>query len=107
MATAPDAALAQLDARDARALTEPMDVYADDPEAVGASEVAVYNHGDRYIVSGETGFCTCDDWHYRQPEGGCKHYRRVQFERGIREIPAWANRSKIDRGLLLSLEDDS
>lgn len=89
------ATMATLDDRDARALTEPMDVYADDP-ATSATEVAVYNDGQRHIVNPDAGFCDCDDWHYRQPDGGCKHVRRVQFERGDREIPQWATRDAID-----------
>lgn len=95
-----------LEDRDAAALTEPMDIYADDPDA-GRDEVAVYTSewdGERmvskqYFVNPVVGFCTCDDVHYNKPEGGCKHQRRVEFELFDREIPQWANRAAIDSGL--------
>lgn len=87
-----------LDDRDVRALQEHMDVYPDDP-AAGPTEVAVYNRGQRYLVNPEAGWCSCDDVYYNNPEGGCKHQRRVAFERGDREIPSWANRAAIDRSI--------
>lgn len=82
----PLAGLRELDGRDVAALTEPMTVYPDDPEA-GLDEVAVYNGGTRYVVNVGVGYCTCEDWHFRQPEGGCKHRRRAAFATGAREIP--------------------
>lgn len=95
MAATADPTADPLDDRDARALTEPMDVVADDP-ATDAHEVAVYNDGTRYIINPEVGWCSCDDWHYRQPEGGCKHQVRVAFERGEREIPDWIDEDALD-----------
>ena len=93
--TADPGTVESLDDREARALTEPMDVFADDP-ATDEHEVAVYNDGTRYIVNPEAGWCSCDDWHYRQPEGGCKHQARVAFERGEREIPDWIDEDALD-----------
>lgn len=89
------AGLRELDGRDVAALTEPMTVYADDPDA-GLDEVAVYNGGTRYIVNAEVGYCTCEDWHFRQPEGGCKHRRRVAFETGDRAVPEAVDRDALD-----------
>jgi len=89
------AGLRDLDGRDVAALTEPMNVYADDPEA-GLDEVAVYHRGDRKIVNAEAGYWTCEDWHFRQPDGGCKHQRRVAFRRGDREVPAAVDRAALD-----------
>jgi len=89
------AGLRDLDGRDVAALTEPMNVYADDPEA-GLDEVAVYHRGDRRIVNVEVGYCTCEDWHFRQPDGGCKHRRRCEFQLGDRAIPTAVDRAALD-----------
>jgi hypothetical protein len=88
----------QLDKRDARALTEHMDIYRDDPDTT-TEEVAVYNKGTRHVVNARARFCDCEDQHYRQPEGGCKHLRRVDFESGRRDIPQWVQPSALDDGL--------
>ncbi|WP_434531059.1 hypothetical protein ACODNH_05450 [Haloarcula sp. NS06] len=97
-ATADITALAQLDDRDIKALTEPMDIYADDP-ACRKEQVAVYNHGDRYIVTPDVPCCDCPDMLHRRPSGGCKHIRRIEFERGERPIPVGVNDDAIDDGL--------
>ena len=31
--------------------------------------------------------CECADWKYRQPEGGCKHMRRVGQTTGELDVP--------------------
>lgn len=36
--------------------------------------------GNAYIVDIEAGTCTCPDFEQRQPDGGCKHLRRVDIE---------------------------
>jgi len=97
-ATQDSAAAGDLDERDVRALTEPMDIYAGDP-ATSETEVAVYNQGTRYIVNPVVGYCDCDDHYYRKPTGGCKHVRRVLFARGERAIPAWVDTAALDDGL--------
>jgi len=88
----------RLSDRDVRALTEHMDIYRDDPEA-SSEEVAVYNKGSRYLVNPRARYCDCDDQHYRQPEGGCKHLRRLDFADGRRDIPQWVQTDALDDGL--------
>ncbi|MUV51352.1 hypothetical protein [Haloarcula sp. CBA1122] len=91
-------ALTQLDQRDVAALTEHMDVYPDDP-ATRDEQVAVYNRGQRYIVTPHVPCCDCPDMIHRRPSGGCKHIRRVEFARGERAIPAGVDYDAIDDGL--------
>jgi len=53
-------------------------------------DVSLYEKGGTYEVHSESGniyqvdlleeSCTCPDWQQRQPEGGCKHLRRVDRE---------------------------
>ena len=86
--------LARLDERDVRALTRPMDVYADDPETRGPHEVAVYHEGRRHIVNYDVRFCDCADFHYRGEI--CQHIRRVEFAFGGREIPNGINEEALD-----------
>lgn len=96
-------ALAQLDERDVRSLTEPMDVYADDPATAGAHEVAVYNHGERRVVNVDVGFCDCPDAHYRNKR--CKHLRRAELVLGRRELPDGIRTEALDDGLRRRLEE--
>lgn len=100
--TDPDVeAIAQLDGRDVAALTEPMDVYADDPETTD-DQVAVYNHGQRYIVTPHVPVCDCPDMIHRRPAGGCKHIKRVKYVLGRRTIPAGVEPDALDDGLGVS-----
>ena len=48
------------------------------------------------IVTAENGACECDDSFYRDPEGGCIHYRRLQYATGERDIPDWVNHDRVD-----------
>jgi len=73
-----------IDPRTKRALTEYMSVL---PEG-GDVYTVVGQNGGTYQVDGRTGVCTCADFEYRQPEGGCKHVRRVAFATGDEPIPA-------------------
>jgi len=91
-------ALAQLDGRDVAALTEPMDVYVDDPVTTD-DQVAVYNHGQRYIVTPHVPVCDCPDMLHRRPARGCKHIRRVEYQLGERAIPAGVDETALDGGL--------
>ncbi|RKS83353.1 hypothetical protein BDK61_2735 [Haloarcula quadrata] len=93
-ATADIAALAQLDQRDVAALTEHMDIYADDP-ATRDEQVAVYNKGTQYIVDPDAGICDCPDMLHRRPDGGCKHLRAVWFARGDKQIPAGVDQTAL------------
>ncbi|WP_254547492.1 hypothetical protein [Halomarina pelagica] len=91
----------QLAARDVRALTDYLLVVEDAPDLY-----LVYGEGgDEYTVDTRTGACTCPDYEYRQPAGGCKHIRRVAFETGARDVPAWANRDAMDPLLVKALDE--
>ncbi|MFA1612070.1 SWIM zinc finger family protein [Halobellus rubicundus] len=106
-ATTPDAQmlqdLAQLDERDVRALTEPMDVYADDPDCWGSDEVAVYHEGRQRMVNIETRSCDCEDAYYNHAI--CKHVRRAEFALGRREIPDGIRTEALDDGLRTRLQE--
>lgn len=94
----------ELETRDVRALTEPMLVYPDDPDAPLDCEVAVYSEDRQYIVNREVGFCECPDNHYRDEV--CKHLRRVAFEVGARDLPQWVDREQLDDGFRMFVDDD-
>lgn len=82
-----------LDDRDVRALTEYLTVV---PEAPGLYTVTSQS-GREYMVEPDAGACTCKDAEYRDPDGGCKHVRRVRFETGRRSLPAWVDDEAIPR----------
>lgn len=107
--SSPDAkrihALAQLEKRDYRALTRPMDVYADDPATRGPHEVAVYHKGRRHIVNYDVRFCDCEDFHYRGEI--CQHIRRVEFAFGGREVPEGINEDALDDGLRDQIHEET
>lgn len=100
------AALAQLDDRDIRALTEVMTVCKREPD-LRDEQVAVYSSHqadggmvtERYVVSPDVPACDCRDMLHRRPASGCKHVRRVAFERGERAIPAGIDHSALAPGL--------
>jgi hypothetical protein len=75
------AALADLDARDCRALTEYQTVFAVAP---GVFDVVA--EGPTYRVDLQQGVCECKDSRMRHVS--CKHQRRVEFAIGARDIPA-------------------
>lgn len=86
--------------RTVRALTETLLVVEDAPGLF-----RVYSEeGDEYTVDDETGTCTCPDAEYRAPDGGCKHYRRVQFHTGARAVPEWVDRDAMDPLLVEQIE---
>lgn len=90
--------------RDIRALTEPI-VVVERKKEPGLFDV--YNaEGDRYLVDGDTGACTCKDAEYNQPENGCKHTRRVALWTGEREIPEWVNVDGLDYHLRRHLAEE-
>lgn len=92
---------AQLDERDARALTQYLTVLDDVDRAKGAEDLffVVSESGESYLVDVATGACECPDAEYREPEGGCKHFRRCLFATGRRAIPAWIDREPVDPDL--------
>jgi hypothetical protein len=69
--------------RSLKALSEAMVVREVAPSlyAVTASS------GREYRVDADLPACECDDWTYREPDGGCKHIRRVRFALGYDELP--------------------
>lgn len=85
--------LAHLDPRDARALTQSMTAIPI-RDAPGMFDVVTAT--GQYRVDVRTQSCECDDARYRDPDGGCKHARRVEFATGERAIPEWADRDQVD-----------
>jgi hypothetical protein len=82
-ATTPDVAeAARLEDRDLRALSEHMTVFVEAP-----GMFRVVSEGPEYIVDLETETCECPDSTHRDPDGGCKHIRRIRFTTGARAIP--------------------
>lgn len=108
MSTTIDAPLEPLSERDVRALTESMMALEDMGAAAGAAGlyVVVSESGRSYLVDVEAGACECDDAFYRDPKGGCKHVRRVEFATERREIPAWVDRSAVDDQLGRQVEKE-
>lgn len=43
--------------------------------------------GNTYRVDIVAGDCSCPDWQHREPEGGCKHLRRVRLEVERGDVP--------------------
>lgn len=74
------------DVRDKRARWEGMEIVVADAERgivnvknVSKSDPSVYS----VRIDGDDHTCTCPDWKHRQPEGGCKHIRRVRGEEAV------------------------
>ncbi|MFC4540487.1 hypothetical protein ACFO5R_00935 [Halosolutus amylolyticus] len=63
--------------RTRRALTENMDVRFGQR---GPVYDVFSESGSTYVVDVEKETCTCPDFEQRQPDGGCKHLRRVDLE---------------------------
>ena len=75
--------------RDVRALTEYLTVLNDVGRVRGADGLylVVSQSGSEYLVDSRTERCGCPDAKHRDPEGGCKHVRRVAFATGDRSVP--------------------
>jgi hypothetical protein len=84
--------------RTQRALTEYLTVLDDVDAAAGADDLyaVVSESGSQYLVDARTDSCECPDAEHRDPEGGCKHARRVAFATGERPIPAAADGLNVD-----------
>jgi len=83
----------ELEQRTERALTECMTVLPDHGRAQGAPGLFVVigeNENGQYLVDTRAGSCECKDAKYRDPDGGCKHLRRVRIAQGDTPIPAQA-----------------
>jgi hypothetical protein len=107
MATAQDGATdtpapAEIADRDVRALTEPMLVVADHPDAWGDHEAVVYNADREYLVNVDIGYCDCPDVQYRRTR--CKHLRRADFALGRRDVPDWVEVDALDDPLRKRVE---
>lgn len=73
------------DARTQRALTEAMDVWLSREGGVyGVQKGAT---GSVYEVDVVSETCSCPDWQSAEPEGGCKHLRRVDIEIRAGRVP--------------------
>jgi hypothetical protein len=80
-------------------------VVVDTDDDGDGADIDVYSEsGTRYEVHVGERTCTCPDFEKREPAGGCKHIRRVDFERSERDIPEWADRDAIDPDLLKARE---
>lgn len=89
-----------VDDRDVRALTEYLFV-----ERFAEGMFRVYSEdGSFQVVEPDLGACECEDMEYRDPDGGCKHIRRVEFWTGRRDLPEWANRDAMDPLLVEATE---
>ncbi len=73
------------DSRTRRALSEEMDVRFIEP---GPVYDVLSESGATYLVDVEEETCTCPDFENRQPDGGCKHLRRVDLEIRTGLVPA-------------------
>jgi len=71
--------------RTRRALTEDMEVQF---VQRGPAYDVFSESGRTYIVDVEKETCTCPDFERRQPDGGCKHLRRVDLEIRTGLVPA-------------------
>ena len=72
------------DPRERRAREEEMDVSL--LRKGGVYEV-YSESGNTYRVDVAGGTCTCLDWQQREPDGGCKHLRRVDTEIKAGDVP--------------------
>ena len=79
-----------LEVRDVRALTEYLTILEDVGRVRGAENLflVVSESGSEYLVDRRSSRCGCPDAEHRDPDGGCKHVRRVAFATGARPVPA-------------------
>lgn len=77
---------AGINKRDRRAAQERLFVH--DVDVPGVWHV-YSSDGRKHTVDGREGRCTCEDYQYRNSY--CKHQRRLDMERGKREIPNVSN----------------
>jgi hypothetical protein len=79
-------------------LTEPITAIPDVGRTADADGlyVVVSHTGNDYLVDSRTGACECPDARHRDPDGGCKHVRRVRYATGETPIPAWVDVDAVD-----------
>lgn len=92
---------AEADERDVRAVTQYLTVLDDVGQAAGADDLyqVVSESGKSYTVDARSGVCECPDATHRNPEGGCKHARRVAFATGARALPPTVDAEDVDDAL--------
>jgi hypothetical protein len=78
--------------------------YGRAEDAEGLYVVVGENSNGEYLVDVRTGACECKDSEYRNPEGGCKHYRRIEFATAQRAIPGYVDREAVDDNLSVAVE---
>ena len=76
-----------IDDRTARAVREPM-VVVPPSLAPAANTFRVYTDAETHRVEAPSWSCSCSDYAYRHPDGGCKHVRRVKLATGVVAAPA-------------------
>lgn len=75
----------RIDQRTRRACEQSMTVI---PHGGRSGMFDVYSEsGNEYVVDLRDGVCECGDFIHREPQGGCKHQRRVRIEFGITDVP--------------------
>lgn len=99
----PDELPTDVNQRTIKALSEPMLVVEDHPDAWSEHEVVVYNADREHLVNVDVGHCDCADVKYRGVR--CKHLRRADYALGRKDIPAWINRDGLDDQLRRRLEE--
>lgn len=99
--TTQNGSVEQLSKRDTRALTQYLTVLNEAPGVSGSEGLylVVSQSGGSYVVDPGLGTCECEDAEYRDPDGGCKHIRRVRFATGERTIPGWVDQEAVDPDL--------
>lgn len=86
----------ELDARDARALTEYMTVLAEGGDVYSVTTES----GSEYRVDARAGRCTCPDARHNLDDAeACKHENRVAFATGARPVPAYVTADAVDPDL--------
>ena len=65
-------------------------VVVPESDASGIFDVysATGGHNEIYTVDLRAETCECSDYEHRNPEGGCKHIRRVKLGLGIMPLPS-------------------
>jgi|APHM01.1.fsa_nt_gi hypothetical protein len=88
-----------LSAREARALSEHIVVLpprlAPRYDAQSGLFSVTGENGSTYTVDPLLGSCTCPDARHHDPDGGCKHVARVEFELGEREVPDYVDEADV------------
>ena len=84
-ASSTENSIERIEKRTRRACEEAMVVV---PHGGESEMFDVYSEtGSKYTVDLRDGVCECGDFIHREPQGGCKHQRRVRIELGIDDVP--------------------